>query len=420
MNHFFQDIGNKYMNIYIIANFTCLPTENGNCRFNYLANMLSKKDEVTLITSTFSHATKKQRETQNYNTSYHIKQIYEPGYKKNISIKRFYSHYVWGKNVKKYIRQQKPDVVYCAIPSLTAAKKIIPICKKNKIKIVIDIQDLWPEAFKMAFSVPIISDLLFLPFTITANYVYKNADRICAVSRTYAEYAIRKNKNKKGYVAYLGTDISKFDNYANEYSSIVKKKKSNNTVIEIRNSFNKLSKSPDEVWMAYCGTLGKSYNLKNTIKAISINKENVRLIIMGDGPDYESLIELAKNVNAKTIFTGRIPYPKMCGILKNCNISINPINKKSVASIINKHADYMSAGLPIINTQNTDEIKSLIKEYEIGINCENDDPQTISDGITELLNTKRLNTMSSNARKCAEELFNRNTSYENLIKAIKE
>ena len=47
----------------------------------------------------------------------------EPGYTKNVSFKRFYSHYVMGRNLRKYLsNRKKPDVIYCAVPSLDVAK----------------------------------------------------------------------------------------------------------------------------------------------------------------------------------------------------------------------------------------------------------------------------------------------------------
>ena len=49
------------MNILIIAHFTGIPSEKGNNRFNYIANLLGKNCKVELITSSFSHENKKQR-----------------------------------------------------------------------------------------------------------------------------------------------------------------------------------------------------------------------------------------------------------------------------------------------------------------------------------------------------------------------
>ena len=112
--------------ILIIANFVTLPWENGNSRFTYIIDLLDKeKYEVELITSSFWHENKIQRQENDsaLNLDYDITLIKEPGYKKNVSLKRFYSHHIFAKNVKKYLDTiEKPDIIYSAVPSLAVAK----------------------------------------------------------------------------------------------------------------------------------------------------------------------------------------------------------------------------------------------------------------------------------------------------------
>lgn len=62
--------------------------------------------------------------------------------------------------------------------------------KINNVRFIIDIQDLWPEAFKMVFKLPIVSDIVFAPFNFLANGIYKRADEIIAVSDTYVNRAL--------------------------------------------------------------------------------------------------------------------------------------------------------------------------------------------------------------------------------------
>ena len=54
----------RRMDILILAHFTTMPKENGNNRFNYLADLLAcnmEHNEVEIVTSSFSHTSKKQR-----------------------------------------------------------------------------------------------------------------------------------------------------------------------------------------------------------------------------------------------------------------------------------------------------------------------------------------------------------------------
>lgn len=244
------------MNILIIANFTRNFSKTDNGRFLYLAKMLARDHSVEIVTADFSHGAKQKRAPITVDYPFKITLLHEPEYKKNISLRRFYSHFMWGRNVKKYLETiKKPDVIYCAVPSLTGPNFVAKYCKKNNIRFVIDIQDLWPEQFQLAFNVPILSSIAFSPFHQIANSIYKNADSICAVSETYVNRALRVNKKvKEGTTVFLGTKLETFDAFANEEPLINKE-------------------NSDEIWLAYCGLLGNSYDLITVFDALDLLKK---------------------------------------------------------------------------------------------------------------------------------------------------
>jgi len=172
--------------IVLINNFCRDFSPNDNGRFMYLCKELSKDNNVEIITNDFNHSNKTRKDPLTCDWPFKITFLHEPGYQKNVSLKRFYSHFCWGKEVAKYLKnRKKPDVIYCNIPSLTSAIKASNYCKSNNIKFIIDIQDLWPEAFQMVFNVPVLSTLLFMPFRFIADIIYRRADEICAVSKSY-------------------------------------------------------------------------------------------------------------------------------------------------------------------------------------------------------------------------------------------
>lgn len=398
------------MKVLIIANYTSLPGDNGNSRFPYIAELLSdnNENEVELITSSFRHIDKKQREIHLEiweKLPYKVTTIYEPRYRKNISLKRFYSHWKMSKNLKTYLEKmnKKPDVIYCAVPSLDLAKEAANFAKRNKIRFIIDIQDLWPEAFKMVFKVPVLKDILFLPWQIQANSIYKKADEIVAVSETYVNRAARVNKKYKNKLSvFLGTDLDYFDKCKEE---------------------NKVERNDKKIKIAYIGTLGHSYNIKCIIDAIKILNEkqynNIEFMVMGDGPLKSQFEEYAKNKNVKCVFTGKLPYPQMVGNLCACDIAVNPITKGAAQSIINKVGDYASAGLPVINTLENKEYRELVEKYNIGYNCSNENIEEIANAIEELMiDIEKRNQLGLNNRNLAEEKFDRKTTYPKVVELV--
>lgn len=117
----------------------------------------------------------------------------------------------------------------------------------------------------MVFNIPLLSTLVFTPLKIIANKAYKQADEIIAVSDTYVNRAISVNRKcKTGHSVFLGTDLRTFDDNVK-----------NNLII----------RKDNEIWLAYCGTLGSSYDLSIVFNAMrQINNINLKFIVMGDGP----------------------------------------------------------------------------------------------------------------------------------------
>lgn len=394
--------------IVIIANFCRDFSETDNGRFMYLCKELCKENKVEIITSDFSHGKKKHKPPLEYLLPFKITFLHEPGYKKNISIQRFISHRSWGEEVKKYLKQrEKPDVVYCAVPSLTAPLEAAKYCEKNEIRFIIDIQDLWPEAFQMVFNVPVVSDIIFVPFKHRANEIYKRADAVCGVSQRYVDRALLVNqKCNFGHAVFLGTSLETFENNA-------------------KTAEPKIRKEEKEIWLGYCGSLAASYDIPCVIKALKILKgkgiQIPRFIVMGDGARKTEFEKDAEAAGIEAVFLGRLPYDQMCAQLVQCDIVINPIVKGSAASIINKHGDYASSGLPVINTQDSPEYRELIEEYHMGLNCENGNAEDVADKILRLVKDDELRKeMGRNAHRCAGEKFDRGCSYEELIRCILE
>lgn len=377
--------------------------EGNNSRFLYLARMLKERGhEVEIVTSSFFHEEKrllKQPPKELYGCPLTV--LPEPGYLKNISLRRIYSHRVLSKALRRYLKKRKkPDVLYAAVPSLSLGTEAAAYCKKAGVPFVIDVQDLWPEAFEMVFRVPVLSDLLYAPLRRQANFVYRQADAVAAVSETFAQRALSVNKKaEKSGVVYLGTELKAFD--------------------AMKAAEPAVKKPEGEIWLGYVGTLGNSYQVQKVLEAMDKLKkagrcEKLRFIVMGEGENREKLEAFSKDRQLAAIFTGQLPYPQMVSTLCLCDFAVNPI-RKGAASIINKVGDYAAAALGVINTQECEEYKRLLREYGAGIHCENGDGTALERAIETLYAQKeRREAMGQGNRRLAEERFDRGASYETL------
>lgn len=395
--------------IVIISNFPDLLNGKQDMRFTILAKELVKRGHnVELIISDFEHELKSVRKRDDYSVyNFKITPLHEPVYMKNLSLKRLYAHYVWGKSVGRYLDSMKnvPDVIYVAIPSLTVAREAADYCKKHGSKYIVDIQDIWPEAFQMV--APRIVSPCFKPFAWYINYAYTAADLVVAVSDTYRDRGLSVNKkDNTGLTVYIGNDGGAFDEGRETY---------------------KVEKPENEFWLAYIGTMGFSYDLKCVIDAVKIVnergnlKQTVKFVAMGRGPLLEEFKAYADNAGIAHEFTGALPYKQMVGKMCSCDVVMNCINKGAAQSVTNKVGDYALSGLPVINTQENLEYRGLVEGYQCGINCECGNAEQVADAIERLAKDKDLrDRLGANARKLGVERFDRRTSYLKIIEAIEK
>ena len=394
--------------IALVITYVSLNNEKGYTRFRFLAEFLAKNGfSVDLITSTFQHWEKKQRERENSdNKDYNIFYINEPGYKKNIDFRRIYSHKKLAHNLKDFLENRQYDLVYCSVPPNNIGLITAEYCQNKNIPLIIDVEDLWPEAMKMVFDIPVISKLAFRGFEKDIKQTYKLANAIVGTSDEYRDRPLKDNPSlDKRITVYVGNEIDHFDEGVRKYALDIAKN--------------------NEFWISYAGNLGTSYDIATLIKASSILKKDGikdhQVIIMGGGPLEKEFKELAKNLDCNVRFLGYLPYEKMAAYLSKSDIVINSFVKKAPQSIVTKIGDYLASGKPMINTCMSEEFKKKVENDGFGINIEPEDELILAKTIEKLYTSKNLrDELGKKARKIAEIEFDRKISYKKIIYLIED
>lgn len=394
----------------LICNYWHFECEKSSSRYRTLVELFVEHGfDVTLITSDFYHQSKKHREFSDdflNSFEYKVRLVHEKGYKKNISFKRLSSHKSFAKNVVKYLQtDHNYDVIYCPVPSLSLGKSVVKYAHKMNIPVVIDLQDLWPEAFKMAINIPLLSNILFYPMKRRANWIYSHADGLVAVSNEYMQRMldVRKDKFVPHVVAYLGNEFQIIENIRQKITI----KKNNEFVI------------------GYAGALGHSYDIDSVIKAVKILKDeglkDIRFDVYGDGVLKSKFEDLAQKLDVNVLFKGFKPFNEIIHDLLSCDVVVNPIVKKSSSSIINKVADYAAIGKPVVNSSPNKEYASLVEKYQVGLTVPSEDSVAIAKALKMLYENEELRfQMGDNHVKLAKELFDRKKTYLDIIKLVKE
>ena len=402
----------------------------GYTRFRFLSELLVREGfEVELFTSSFQHWEKAQRDTSRacYRAQpYRISFIQEPGYRKNLDLARINSHRVAAKNLRAMLRERFSadphafDLIYAEIPPNDVARVCAEEAHRNCIPFVADINDLWPEAMRMVVDIPVVSDIVFHPFSRDAREVYR---LLSGAVGTSDEYAARPAKDRSEpyprVTVYVGNDLSLFDAGVAENAGAI-------------------DKPEGEVWASYAGTLGASYDLATLVRAAAIlegrrsavdakpdaprrSTPPVRVKILGDGPDRQKLEALAAQLDAPVDFLGYQDYPNMAAWLSKSDIVVNSLVKTAAQSIVTKIGDYLASGSPMINTGSSPEFRSKVASDGFGINVEAEDPEALADAMEELArNSSMRKIMAAKGRRIAEQQFDQPHSYQAIVDLIRK
>lgn len=398
----------------------------GYTRFRFLSELLVKQGfEVELFTSSFQHWEKAQRDTTHacyQNQPYRITFIPEPGYQKNLDLARIKSHRIAAKNLRDMLQKrfdEDPrafDLLYAEIPPNDVARVCAEEARRYGIPFVADINDLWPEAMRMVVNIPVLSDIAFYPFTRDARKVYQ---LLSAAVGTSDEYAARPAADRTEpyphITVYVGNDLASFD-------------------AGVAQNADAVEKPADEVWVAYAGTLGASYDLTTLIKAgaeLHTRREAqlsqsssritppIRIKILGDGPDRTKLEELAAQLSAPVDFLGYQNYPSMAAWLSKSDIVVNSLVKSAAQSIVTKIGDYLASRSALVNTGSSPEFRAKVESDGFGVNVEAEQVAPLADALEELARNSSLRKiMAARGRRIAEEEFDQPRSYLEIVRLI--
>lgn len=397
----------------IVANDIAMPGEKGLSRLQYFGSFLQSNGyEVEIITADFQHwmkryRTEEEKQRINREAGCKVTFIHETPYTKNIDPKRFFSYLVLSNNVKKYLKQNKYDLVYALVPDNHLAATAGVYAKKCGIPFVTDVEDLWPEAMRMVLDVPVISDILFSGFTHYAKKAYKLADAVVGSSDEYRDEPLKYGvKIPKAVTVYVGNDLAAFDSGAKE-------------------NIDSVTKPENEFWVTYAGTLGTSYDIDTFIKAVAkLNKDgytDIKAVLLGDGTLRSDFEKTAKETNCNCLFAGFLSHALMAAYLVKSDITLNSLVSKASQSIVSKIGDYLAAGIPMINTGLNKEFCDKVNADGFGVNVKPEDTDALADLILELYkDSEKRKEMGVTARKIAEEQFDRPITYMRIVNMIGE
>lgn len=309
-------------------------------RSNMAYNFFSSRGfDTTVLYSNFSHSLKKFRYFENKD----FNPISTIGYSSSLSLNRILSYLIFSFKVFKYLRSSKFDIIYVNLPPNILAIAVL-LNRKKGVKIILDILDLWPESFphNNSFFKKNILNLLSVILGFIRQITIKKSD-YCI---TESDFFFKKlNLNEK------------------RDSKTILLKKFQNNPISADNPSNELS-------IVYLGNIGNIYDFDSLFKIIKgVEKtRSVHLHILGLGPRSDWFFSKLDNLEISYTYHGASFDENLKkNIIVPCWFGFNGYKDNTEVSLSYKSIDYLSYGVPLLNSAKEDSY-NLVADEKIGFN----------------------------------------------------
>lgn len=322
-------------------------------RLKYVEQAFKKNGfEVKIFGSDYDHISKGYITKANEN----INMLHVPAYKKNISINRIFSHYIFAKSVYKELNKEKPDYVYALVPPNLLCREVIKYKREANARIIFDLIDLWPESFPTK----ILEHTLQKYWKGLRNKYLKYADSVVLQCEYYKQFIKGHIDQDKQTVIYMCRENTEsFECCLEEDQNL------------------------DELKLVYLGSINSIIDIDAIINLIDNlkKKKKVFLNIIGDGESRIVFEQKLKRAEIHYKYYGKIFDDKeLKKILDTCHYGINIYKESTAIGLTMKSLDYFRFGLPVI-TQNIIDTGILVEKYNSGFHIRKNNFSDIVEGI---------------------------------------
>ncbi len=399
------------MRLWLISLFEQTPVDHVfSTRFLSIADEAYRRGhEVTFIGSTFKHNTKNQRFDRTTAISlkpgYDLLFVESQGYSSNISMRRLWAHYTFGKKLLLNLASlPRPDAIVLAFPPISVAHQVSQWAASHHIPLIMDVIDPWPDTIALAFPTALrpLHHILLSPLRLRLCQTLQRLQAITSISQQYLQWA-------NAYFSQI--PIQKVFYPASNFA-------------EIRESISSYQRAEGRSFQViYAGSLGKSYDIPcilATAAMLEAKYPRIAFKIAGAGPQ-EQLVRTYQSTHRNLTFLGRVSKAELMRHYAESDLGLTQHIRGATQTVTYKLFDLLAAGLPILNSLES-EMKDLILRHKVGLHNKPGDTDALAENIlwfyhhpSELRNFRKNGFQLTEREGDAAVVYHR---YVNLLEAV--
>lgn len=149
----------------------------------------------------------------------------------------------------------------------------------------------------------------------------------------------------------------------------------------------------------------------------SVHNDNIELIIVGDGPQFEDYQQLARRRNLDVTFTGWVSEERKREEFAKADLFILPSLEDLAPLVLN---EALASGLPILTTKGVGNASDMIIEGGNGAVVPTADSDTLAEKLSALVaDPEELRKMGRRSKRIVDERFSPTVASNRFADAIK-
>ncbi|HHI5411141.1 TPA: glycosyltransferase family 4 protein [Vibrio metoecus] len=404
------------MKVLYLHQYFATPNSNAGTRSYEMAKRLIAKGHDVIFVTTSAFLTVEQPLSSGWNyielEGIKLQVLHLPYSNSDSYLKRIFKFIQFCIRAIPKAMKVKADVVFATSTPLTIAIPGVFYSKINKVPMVFEVRDLWPE-------LPVAVGAIKNPIVIwlakkLEKFAYMNAERLIGLSPGMCEGIEKQGVAKeKITLATNSCDTDLFD--VNDEIGVTYKNE-------------RLSFVSDRKLVVYTGTFGPindvSY-LVHLAKASLVRSSNACFVAIGSGMQKELVLELAKSegvLNNNLFILDPVPKTEIVKLLSAADLALSlfgPV-KEMWHNSANKMFDALASGTPIAINYGGWQ-KDLIENHKCGLVLQGKDFSQAAGLIDDFLNNESAYDFAKLACKdLAYNHYSRDIMAERLENALLE
>jgi glycosyltransferase involved in cell wall biosynthesis len=344
--------------------------------------------------------------------------LHGPAYRRNVSLRRWANHRIIADQFAVWSRGlPPPDLILCSLPNLELSREAVRYGRENRVPVVLDLRDMWPDIFLdlvPAPTRPLLKPVLRGLYA-DLHEACTGATALTGISPEFIEWGL----------AVAGRPRSRLDrHFWLAYRAAMPRGE------EIRDAEARWRREGIEpgtlnpVACFFGAMSGKSFEMSTVLEAArSLERTGSpwRFVLCGAGDSLEKYRGQAQGLR-NVIFPGWVTAAEIWALMRASLVGLAPYRSRSdfVASIPNKSIEYLSAGLPVISSLQG-SLARLLARAHAGLTYANGDVDALLTALQQVLDCPQERAvMAGNAAELYQREFVAERVYDEMAAYLEE